>query len=341
MTQMIGCAHTARLRPGARGSAASTMPGGHWRGSAAGMAAASGGHPGDGEAVGGAPPACEQAHNPPHTLAAQGVPLLGAALMVADLEQHRDWLVTGRRDVEIQDPCLPEVLDGDWRALARRARALLAGHGGRVGIHGPFLDLSLAPFDRRARELTLERLRQGLAFAAELEATHMVVHSPFLSFGHGAYTFQPAARRARELAAARAVIETLLPLCVPIGCTLVIENIADGSPLPLLDLVRSIDSPYVQLSLDTGHATIMQALGAPAPDQWVREAGALLAHLHLQDTDGALDRHWAPGDGSINWFALFEALGELAQQPRLLLELDDHRQITRGAAFLAGRGLAR
>ncbi len=99
--------------------------------------------------------------------------------------------------------------------------------------------------------------------------------------------------------------------------------------------------PYVQLSLDTGHATIMQAIGAPAPDQWVREAGPLLAHLHLQDTDGALDRHWAPGDGTINWFALFEALGELAHQPRLLLELDDHRQIPRGVAFLAGRGLAR
>ena len=39
------------------------------------------------------------------------------------------------------------------------------------------------------------------------------------------------------------------------------------------------------------------------------------------DTDGYADRHWIPGAGNVNWNELFAAIGELSQQPRLLLEL--------------------
>jgi sugar phosphate isomerase/epimerase len=268
-------------------------------------------------------------------------PTIGAALLVDQLEAHLPWLLEGRRDIEIQDPIFTTVLDGDWRALARRGRELLAGHGGRLGIHGPFLDLNLAAFDPRARALTIERLRQGLAFAGELGASHMVVHSPFMSFGTPAHTFTPWLRRAAASEAARGVIEALLPEAEAIGCTLVVENIADGAVTPLLELVAWFDSPLVRASLDTGHALIMQRIGGPTPDQWVVEAGALLGHVHLQDCDAHLDRHWAPGDGNVNWAALFAALAELPQTPRLLLELNDHTQVTRGAAYLVGRGLAR
>ncbi len=268
-------------------------------------------------------------------------PSIGAALLVDQLDDHLPWLLDGDRDIEIQDPFYPALLDGDWRALARRCRERLTGHTGNLGIHGPFLDLSMAPFDPRARMLTIDRLRQGLAFAAELGASHMVIHSPFMNFGSPGHTFTPFARRADTLAAARAVVEALLPDAAAIGCTLMIENVADGAVAPLLELVASFDSPLVRASLDTGHALIMQRIGGPTPDQWVCEAGPLLGHVHLQDSDGHLDRHWAPGDGAVNWAVLFHELAELTQRPRLIIELNDHTQIPRGSNYLIGRGLAR
>jgi sugar phosphate isomerase/epimerase len=72
----------------------------------------------------------------------------------------------------------------------------------------------------------------------------------------------------------------------------------------------------------------------------VREAGDLLAHVHLQDTDGHDDRHWAPGDGMLNWFAIFTALSELKQTPHLVMELKNPAHIMRGAAYLCERGFA-
>jgi sugar phosphate isomerase/epimerase len=268
-------------------------------------------------------------------------PLVGAALPIALLAEHRDWLIEGQRDLEIQDPCVPQVLDGDWGALARRARDLLDGYRGRLGVHGPFMGLNLIGYDPKIQAAVTERLLQGIAFAAELGASHMVVHSPFMFFGSPFLAHTPANRLEDEIALAHQTLERVVAAAEQAGCTLVIENIQDTNPAPLLALVRSFESERVRMSLDIGHALLTQRIGGPPPDQWVRDAGPLLAHVHLQDSDGHLDRHWAPGSGAINWYALFEAVTEQQQAPRLILELRDQRQAVAGARWLAERGMAR
>jgi hypothetical protein len=66
--------------------------------------------------------------------------------------------------------------------------------------------------------------------------------------------------------------------------------------LDRLDLARSFDSAAVKLSIDTGHAHNAHCdQGAVPVDYFVVAAGEWLAHVHLQDTDGFADRHWAPG----------------------------------------------
>lgn len=267
-------------------------------------------------------------------------PAAGAAMPIAQLETYASWLIAGQRDLEIQDAIQPETLDGDWRPLVERARALLDGHVGRVGVHGPFDGLTLMSRDPQVRKLVSERLCRGLEFAAELGATHMVVHSPFQFFGSPWMPHAAGAGRGDQIALVHAALENVVPYAEDINCTLMIENIMDRHPTPLLELVRSFDSPHVKMSLDTGHAFITHLLGGPPPDQWVREAGTLLGHVHLQDTDGNLDRHWAPGDGNLNWFALFEALNELQHRPRLLLELHYHRDIPRAVGWLVQQGFA-
>lgn len=268
-------------------------------------------------------------------------PVAGAALPIALLAEYREWLIDSQRDLEIQDAIKPDVLDGDWRALVREARALLDGYSGRLGIHGPFDGLPLMSRDPKQRDLVSSRLCQGLAFAAELGATHMVVHSPFIFFGSPFVPHTPGTGLSDQIELVHLTLDPVVALAEQVGCTLVIENILDTNPAPLLALVRSFETERVRMSLDTGHAFVTHQRGGPPPDQWVREAGALLAHLHLQDTDGNYDYHWAPGEGSINWVALFEALGQLQHTPRLILELRRPAHMRQRVAWLAERGLAR
>jgi sugar phosphate isomerase/epimerase len=268
-------------------------------------------------------------------------PTVGAAMPIDLLAQYGDWLIEGQRDIEIQDAFRPAVLDGDWRSLVSAARSALDGYRGRIGIHGPFDGLTLMSRDPRVRALVSERLCSGLEFGADLGATHMVIHSPFVFFGSPFVPHSPSAGRAEQIGPVHATLEKVLPFARQLNCTLVIENIFDTNPAPLLALVESFDSEHVRMSLDTGHAFLTQRIGGPPPDQWVREAGVLLGHLHLQDNDGHLDRHWAPGDGNINWMALFEALAEIQQRPRMIIEVRNYQDISRAEAWFVQRGLAR
>lgn len=269
------------------------------------------------------------------------LPVLGAAMPVEKLSTHLAWLSEGARPLEIQDAFNPAVLDGDWQSVVREARALLAGYPGQVGIHAPFMNLPLICQDPMVQSVVNTRLRQGLEFAAELGGTHMVVHSPFNFFGSPFVPHSPALGLANEIARVHATLEPLLTLAEAAKCVLVIENIFDTNTLPLLTLIRSFNSPYVRMSLDTGHAFIKHQIGGPTPDQWVADAGELLGHVHLVDNDGQYDRHWSPGYGNINWYALFAALQKSPATPRLILELRNPDEIPHAADYLVSRGLAR
>jgi Xylose isomerase-like TIM barrel/PhoU domain len=148
----------------------------------------------------------------------------------------------------------------------------------------------------------------GEAFDAH-EKLHMVMHSQFLFFGHPMVTHTKATGLEDQIGWVHATLEKVIERAASIGCVIVIENIRDTNPL--LELVASFNSESVRMSLDVGHANLMQAIGGPTPDAWVRAAGNLLGHAHLQDNDAMNDYHWPAGQGSINWQTLLLAIKNL------------------------------
>ncbi|MGL4239896.1 MAG: sugar phosphate isomerase/epimerase family protein [Beijerinckiaceae bacterium] len=268
-------------------------------------------------------------------------PLLGIALELPLIPLFRDWIMDGQRDVEIQDFCLPHMLDGDWRPRADAIRAALPGYSGRLGLHGPFYGLSIASMDPEVRAVVRRRMEQGLDICAHLSATQMVIHSPFTTWDHY-NTMRDAPLAPERVGRAHDTLAAVVRRAEAQGVELVIENIEDMDPAARVALAQSFGSAAVKVSLDTGHANYAhRAQGAPPVDQYVRAAGDMLAHIHLQDTDGYADRHWPPGDGNVPWREVFRALGQTGANPRLLLEVDDVPTSRRGAEFLAGLGVVR
>ncbi len=272
---------------------------------------------------------------------------IGTALYVADLPTYRDWLIEGQRDLEVQDFLFPEVLLGDWKDRVAQAKAHLDGFEGRLGIHGPFYDLALDIKDPELTPILSRRMVTAVEAAASLGATQMVVHSPYKTWDW--FNFGNDPRTGNTPSAAEAMIERVhanlgaaVRLAETEGITLVIENIEDIEPSWRRDLAASFGSDSVRISIDTGHAHYAHCATRAAPvDYFVTDAGAMLAHVHLQDADGFADRHWPPGRGTVNWHAVFRAIAALPQLPHLVLELRDPADIPAAMAYLTGEGLAR
>ena len=267
-------------------------------------------------------------------------PVVGAAFNLEHLERHGDWLFERQRDLEIQDFVDPGLLAGDWRSVADRVKALLAGHAGRLGLHGPFVGFTLDTGDPEVRAVVHKRLDQILDVAQHLGATQIVLHSPYKTWDRCNLDAVPGARDAM-IARVQATVSPALRRAEREGVELVFENTEDAEPEARVTLARSFGSARARVSLDTGHAHYAHVhTGAPPVDFHVRAAGDWLAHVHLQDTDGWADRHWPPGDGTICWPELFRTLATLERRPRLILELRDKDRCPEAAARLAEMGLA-
>ncbi|MGF1650564.1 MAG: sugar phosphate isomerase/epimerase family protein [Hyphomicrobiaceae bacterium] len=266
--------------------------------------------------------------------------------MVEDLDQDdelRAFLVAESRDVEVQDFLLPEVISGDWNPVVARARRLLDGHRGRVGVHGPFYGFALDTADPDVRQIASRRIVDGVRAAAALSGrdrqAHLVIHSPFTTWDWYNAPTRPASREAK-VGRVHDVMRDAVRLAEGEGVVIVIENIEDKDPGARVALARSFGSQAVKVSLDTGHAHYAhRATGAPPVDLYVSAAGADLAHVHLQDGDGYADRHWRIGHGDIPWPAVFDAIARYATQPRLIIEMSQAREILPSVRWLQIEGL--
>lgn len=268
------------------------------------------------------------------------LPILGAALGHEDLEGHRSWLLEAPRDLELQAFVDAEVLDGDWSGLAEDTRRLLDGHQGRLGIHGPFWGFTIASYDPEVRRIVTRRLHQALDVCEAVKGTHVVIHSPFTTWGYNHRGLYPK-DAARMVEAARETLSPVLARAADMGVTFVLENIEDIEPADRAGLCEAFDWQALALSVDTGHAHYAHSsTGAPPVDFFIRAAGARLGHVHLQDADGFADRHWQIGHGTILWPSVFKAIAETGANPRLILELRDKAGVIPSAHYLKSLGLA-
>ncbi len=269
------------------------------------------------------------------------LPVLGAAMCVKHLSQHRDWLLELPRDLELQDFCDWDMLESGGDSLVAEAKKLLDGHEGRLGLHGPFWNLDISAADPLIQRVVRRRLDQAIGLCAKMEASQLVVHSPYSIWDYNNLDLHVQSRQ-MKLDMIQANLKDVLAKAADIGCVLVLENIEDIDPSYRMDVLKRIDSQALALSIDTGHAHYMHSCyGAPPVDYFIRAAGDALQHVHIQDIDGYADRHWNPGEGVIAWEHVFKELAGLESNPRLILEIMDVANLRKGADYLVGLGLAR
>jgi sugar phosphate isomerase/epimerase len=250
------------------------------------------------------------------------------------------WIREYYRDLELQSFFDPAVFDSDWVDETVRIKRILGDYRGRLGVHGPFFGFKIDTHDRLVREVVQKRFLECLEACEKVGASQMVIHSPHTTWEYNNQAAMPGERQ-KQVARVHETLRPVVQRAAEIGCVLVIENIEDKDPSMRVDLARSFDSPFVRVSIDTGHAHYAAvSTGAPTVDFYVLAAGDMLDHVHVQDSDGYADRHWNPGEGTITWPAVFAALATVTSNPRLVLEVRDKTAVLAGAQHLVDLGLA-
>lgn len=216
-----------------------------------------------------------------------------------------------------------DVLDQGADALERFRReweALSCGRS-RLYLHGPFLDLFPASVDRAVRRTALSRFRAAYDAARNLGAEGIVFHSGYFPAPYGigpwlegASAFWEAFLREREGA---------LPIYV--------ENVFEPEPGPLAELAARC--PELSLCLDVGHAG---AVSPVPPEEWIRQWGSRIGHVHLHNNDGRQDLHSGLRSGILPMERILPLLSEVSPQSDLVLEIPDGNALHSSLSWLEG-----
>ncbi len=165
------------------------------------------------------------------------------------------------------------------------------------------------------REQNLTYYKRQIEGCAYLGCKRLVVH-PCMPFGWGTdkepeLTFEMNVE----------VLQQLLPWAKEYGVIVCLENMPFPNPVSttgdMKRVVRAVDSPFVKICLDTGHAhvkkeNIYQSVLTAADD---------LAALHVHDNWGnGEDRHYIPFQGSLDWDGFVKGLNEIGFNGCLSLE---------------------
>lgn len=180
--------------------------------------------------------------------------------------------------------------------------------------HGPW------PTDDRtpeSRAIGWQQMHLGLYGTYLLGCKYMVIH-PQMPYGRKDPEVDPDF--AEDLTIR--LMEDLLPDCEKYGVVLCLENMPFvgqriSSTSRIVDVVKKMNSPYVQICFDTGHSHCKMLENIA---ESVRLAGPYLKTLHVHD-NWYNDEHYLPFMGSIDWPAFTKALAESGYAGTLNLEV--------------------
>ena len=226
--------------------------------------------------------------------------------VVADLEALRaagfEYIHFSTR--WFQDAPMEEAEIKLWeQALAQTGIKVLDVHGTLT----PKVNLWVDDPDRRA--LAFELLLHRLEVTHRLGGDAIVYHAP--------NTIEPSEQVYRYLVDGLARAEETAR---DLGIRIALENHYDAelTNRSLEICFERFEPDYLGLTLDPGHANLAGNL------EWLcRNCHDRLMVLHLNDNDGARDRHWLPQDqrGTIDWDLVVECIAKSPYNKPLQLEV--------------------
>ncbi|MQY61871.1 TIM barrel protein [archaeon] len=186
-----------------------------------------------------------------------------------------------------------------------KLRGLSEQFGISLSLHTPF---TINPSDKipTIRDANIAYLKRCVSVAHELNATHVTTHV--------GYCLGVKPSKQKALARLVANLKQVLQDCRKLEVKLAIENVnpmPEGSELFYLGdsieeckfLLSELDSPYLNLCLDIGHANTNEG-----PLEYIQKFGKKIINVHFHDNNGKTDDHLDVGEGTVPWKQVAKAL---------------------------------
>lgn len=208
--------------------------------------------------------------------------------------------------VEIAEFCTAWNMDKRFSVADAALKTMLGGISYST-LHGPFNELFPCAIDLKARSLAAYRYRQAIDLAKRYGSAKVVLHG-----GYNPWSYYPVWYVEQSIVFWKAFLKK------DPGVKLVLENVLEEEPDWLLDIVKGVDDPRLQMCLDIGHVNAYSKV--PVLD-WLERCAPYIDHFHVHNNDGSRDEHSPLDQGNIPIREFLTRAEELCPDATVTLEL--------------------
>jgi len=197
----------------------------------------------------------------------------------------------------------------------------------------PFFEPSLATDDDEARAWRVRYTKRAIDLASLVDARAVC-----LTTGRALAGNPPERARAALRDSLREILDYAEPRDVSVGIEFEPELLVESTD-DVLALVEAVDHPALGVNLDVGHAAVCGESVAES----IRRCGDHITGVHLEDIAGGrggTHYHLVPGEGDLDFRAVFDALDDVGYDGFATLELYTYPDEPDRAARRAREALA-
>lgn len=219
-----------------------------------------------------------------------------------------------------------KALDTYTEAEIERINSTFEKYGIRKIVHGPFLDLNPGSRDPKIQDLTVGRAISAFEFCKKIKTSHIVLHS-----GFDPIFYKGASELFLKLSIP--VWKEILRAAAGYKIVIALENSIDPTPEIIVNLLKDLDSPYLEACFDAGHYNSFGGQKGiwKALEEYPRDS---IGELHLSDNKGDFDTHLALGEGNIDYKRLFREIEKMGREPILTSEPHSMEDIKKNLNYL-------
>ncbi len=210
-----------------------------------------------------------------------------------------------------------EKIDDDFPSIIQELKNSVADFDGIVSLHALFSGLNPGAKDKALQAVVKKRYQQSFEAAVAVGAKHVNFHS-----GHKGMKHRLSIEKNCEISIK--FWKEYIKQFEDNGIIAVLENVLDFDCEHIKTIVDEVNSPNLQVCLDTGHANLCSTM---PPQKWITEYGKRLKHFHLHNNYGSNDDHNGIKYGTVNFLDVVKTIQKETVDPYIVFEIFDKKQL--------------
>ena len=202
-------------------------------------------------------------------------------------------------------------IDDDFPFIINELKDSVKDFQGLITLHALFSDLNPASKDLALKKVAEKRYQQSFEAAMAVGAKHVVFHS-----GHKGMKHRESV--ANYLKGSISFWSEYIKQFEDNGIIACIENVLEDSPINLVTIVDSVNSPNLKICLDTGHANLCSQIPI---SEWIKTYNNRLCHMHWHNNYKTNDDHSGLKNGTVNFLDVVNTLNNEKLSPYIVFEM--------------------